>query len=104
MGASKTDQYSLEQKKFAKTAKALGHPARIAIVQYLSVNGPSTNKDLTEITELSDATVSQHVRELRMAGMIVPLFVGKQQYHKLNTGAEDSVKHLYKVINASGYF
>lgn len=98
MGASKTNQYSLEQKKFAKTARALGHPARIAILQYLTVNGPSTNKDLMEATELADATISQHVRELRLAGMIVPLFVGKQQYHKLNTGAEDSVKYLYRVF------
>lgn len=56
--------------KIAVFAKALGHPARVAIVRYLASVETSLFKDISEILPLADSTVSQHLAELRKAGLI----------------------------------
>lgn len=64
MGSSKTYQYSVNQNNFARIAKAVGHPARVAIIQHLSRYGCLTNMQIMEITRLTDGTISQHLKEL----------------------------------------
>ena len=62
--------YSEEQEKMARFAKAMGHPARIAILQFLASQECCFFGDIHEELPLAKATVSQHLKELNEAGLI----------------------------------
>ena len=70
MGASKTDFYSDRQKAIASMAKSLGHPARIAIIEYLMKVDSCICGDIVNELPIAQPTVSQHLRELKQAGII----------------------------------
>jgi DNA-binding transcriptional ArsR family regulator len=70
MGLSKTEEFTKSQNEIAFIAKALGHPARIAILQYLSERKSCVCGDIVEELPLSQSTVSQHLKELKKAGLI----------------------------------
>lgn len=70
MGASKTDLFTKEQNNIAAMAKALAHPARIAILQYLVKKNACVCGDLVDELGLAQATTSQHLKELKSAGII----------------------------------
>ncbi len=70
MGVTKIDHYTETQINIAATTKALGHPARIAIVEYLlKVNSCICNDIVNEIS-LAQPTISQHLKELKNANII----------------------------------
>ena len=64
MGLSKRDSFDVRQNRIADLAKALGHPARIAILQFLANQSACMCGDIVEELPLSQATVSQHLAEL----------------------------------------
>lgn len=70
MGVTKTDLFSDVQNELAMAAKAFAHPARIAIIQYLLKCNACINGDLVEELGLAQATISQHLRELKDIGII----------------------------------
>lgn len=70
MGISKKDYFSAHQNKMATLTKALGHPARIAIVEYLLQQKTCICKELVNELPLSQPTISQHLKELKTAGLI----------------------------------
>lgn len=70
MGATKADLFTREQNEIANMAKALAHPARIAILQYLVKKNACVCGDLVEELGLAQATTSQHLKELKSAGII----------------------------------
>lgn len=70
MGASKTDCFTLKQNSIAAMAKALGHPARIAILEYLMKVEACICGDIVNELPLAQPTVSQHLKELKNAGFI----------------------------------
>ena len=70
MGASKTDLFTKQQNEIAAMAKALAHPARIAILQYLVKKNACVCGDLVDELGLAQATTSQHLKELKTAGII----------------------------------
>ena len=70
MGATKTEHYTDSQNEIAILAKALGHPARIAILQYLATVNTCICGDIVNELPLSQPTVSQHLKELKNAGLI----------------------------------
>ncbi len=70
MGATKTDFFTEPQNKMAMIAKALGHPARIAIIEYLLKVNECICGDIVNKLPLAQATVSQHLKELKIAGLI----------------------------------
>jgi DNA-binding transcriptional ArsR family regulator len=70
MGITKTDLFTVEQNAIAQMAKVLGHPARVAILQYLVKSNTCINGDLVQELGLAQATVSQHLRELKEVGFI----------------------------------
>jgi DNA-binding transcriptional ArsR family regulator len=70
MGLSKTEEFTKTQNEIALLAKALGHPARIAILQYLSEQKSCVCGDIVDELPLSQSTVSQHLKELKKAGLI----------------------------------
>jgi len=70
MGVSKIDDYSREQNQIASLLKALGHPARIAIIEYLSKVNTCICNDIVDELPLAQSTISQHLKELKTAGLI----------------------------------
>ena len=70
MGATKTDHFTDKQNSIATIAKALGHPARVAILEYLAKVDTCICGDIVNELPLAQATVSQHLKELKNAGLI----------------------------------
>lgn len=70
MGATKTDFFTEQQNKIATIAKALGHPARVAIIDYLLKVNECICGDIVNELPLAQPTVSQHLKELKNAGLI----------------------------------
>jgi len=70
MGATKTEHFTEKQNQIATIAKALGHPARIAIIEYLLKVNECICGDIVNELPLAQPTVSQHLKELKNAGLI----------------------------------
>lgn len=70
MGISKTEDFSVKDNKTAKYAKALSHPARVAILKLLIQKQACICGDIVGELPLSQSTVSQHLKELKEAGLI----------------------------------
>ena len=97
MGSSKLHQYTNQQLHIARISRAIGHPARVTIIQYLVDHHCGTNVDFMGATKLCDATVSQHLTQLKVAGLLSETFIGKQHYYLLNPSAStriNSIQHL----------
>ncbi|MBE7170080.1 MAG: winged helix-turn-helix transcriptional regulator [Williamsia sp.] len=70
MGLTKVEIFTAKQNKLAQMMKALAHPARIAIIQHLIKANACICGDLVEELGLAQATISQHLKELKNAGLI----------------------------------
>ncbi len=70
MGSTKTEEFTIKDNKIATYAKALAHPARVAILQLLIRKKACICGDIVEELPLSQSTVSQHLKELKEAGLI----------------------------------
>ncbi|RPD51174.1 ArsR/SmtB family transcription factor [Paracnuella aquatica] len=70
MGITKSEIFTKEQNKLATMLKAIAHPARIAILQHLIKADACICGDLVEELGLAQATISQHLKELKNAGII----------------------------------
>jgi DNA-binding transcriptional ArsR family regulator len=70
MGLAKTEEFTVKDNKLAKYAKALAHPARVAILQLLIKKQSCICGDIVDELPLSQSTVSQHLKELKEAGLI----------------------------------
>ena len=63
-------KYKLQEEQLARFAKAMGHPARIAILKFLALQETCFFGDIHEVLPIAKATVSQHLSELKDAGLI----------------------------------
>ena len=70
MGTTKTELFTKEQNEIARLLKAIAHPARIAILQELARTSSCICGDLVEELGLAQATISQHLKELKSIGLI----------------------------------
>ena len=68
------EEYTKEQEQLARFAKALGHPVRIAILQMLAKQTCCYHGDMSEILPIAKSTLSQHLNELKEAGLIQGTF------------------------------
>ena len=99
MGASKTDHFTNSQNEIAVLAKAMGHPARIAIIEYLLKVDTCICGDIVNELPLAQPTVSQHLKELKNAGIIkgdiegntVCYCIDEKVMHKLQRSEERRV-------------
>ena len=66
-------EYSMKQEMLARFAKALGHPARIAIMEFLAKQDTCYFGDIHDELPIAKATVSQHLAALKEAGLIGPV-------------------------------
>ena len=84
MGVTKTDLFTEAQTEIALSAKAFAHPARIAIIQYLLRSDTCINGDLVQELGLAQATISQHLRELKEIGIIQGTIEGSRVNYCIN--------------------
>ena len=70
MGLAKTEIFSDAQNEIALFAKAFGHPARVAILEYLFRTNTCVCGDLVNEIGLAQPTISQHLKELKLLGLI----------------------------------
>jgi ArsR family transcriptional regulator, arsenate/arsenite/antimonite-responsive transcriptional repressor len=70
MGATKAEFFTDKQNSVATLVKALAHPARIAIIEYLAKVDTCICGDIVDALPLAQPTVSQHLKELKTAGLI----------------------------------
>ena len=83
-------------RRSAEIAKALGHPARIAILKILAERTTCFCGDITEILPLAQSTVSQHLKALKSAGLISGEVEGVRTCYCLNP---DGIKELQLVLS-----
>lgn len=70
MGATKSYEFGVKENRLARYGKALAHPARIAILKFLANKASCQCGDIVDELPLSQSTVSQHLKELKEAGLI----------------------------------
>ena len=70
MGLTKKENFTKRQNQLAAYAKAIAHPARVAIIEYLLEHQTCICGDLVDELPLAQATVSQHLKELKQVGII----------------------------------
>ena len=79
MGVTKTQIFNETQNELATLFKVLGHPARVAILQHISNQNACICNDLVEEIGLAQATISQHLKELKQIGLIKGEIEGKNR-------------------------
>jgi ArsR family transcriptional regulator, arsenate/arsenite/antimonite-responsive transcriptional repressor len=103
MTKSKREEFTSEELHLADIAKALSHPARIKILKILAEKNTCICGDIVEILPLAQATVSQHLKELKRVGLIQGEIEGPKTCYCLSCGvltkAYDSLKTLFEKIN-----
>ena len=106
MGATKTILFTKQQNEIAAMAKAIGHPARIAILQYLVKKNACVCGDLVEELGLAQATTSQHLKELKNANIIQGTIEGVSVCYCINPKVWKQYKELFtsffKDVNLNG--
>jgi DNA-binding transcriptional ArsR family regulator len=84
MATSKKDEFTVKDNKIAHYAKALAHPARVAILRLLLEEQTCICGDIVDVIPLSQSTVSQHLKELKEAGLIQGDIDGKKVCYCIN--------------------
>ena len=84
MGLTKTEIFTEKQNKLAQMMKAMAHPARIAIIQQLVKAQACVCGDLVDELGLAQATISQHLKELKNAGLIDGTVDGPRSCYCIN--------------------
>jgi DNA-binding transcriptional ArsR family regulator len=101
MGATKTDHFSDTQNEMAILAKALGHPARIAIMEFLIKNNTCICGDIVHELPLAQPTISQHLKELKNAGLIKGSVEGTAICYCVNTTTVKKIHHFFSTFIGS---
>ncbi|MFC3415364.1 ArsR/SmtB family transcription factor [Algoriphagus hitonicola] len=96
MGVTQTHLFTAEQNELAQMAKAIAHPARIAILQHLVKTRSCINGDLVMEIGLAQATISQHLRELKDAGLIQGSIEGTRVNYCINPEKWTLLKALFQ--------
>lgn len=92
MGLTKAQIFTNEQNKLANLFKVLGHPARIAILQYIVNQNACICNDLVAELGLAQATISQHLKELKAVGIIKGTIEGKSVCYCIDTVVWQSIQ------------
>lgn len=103
MGLTRTSAFTEEQNTTAILLKALGHPARIAIIEFLLEVDSAICGDIVNRLPLAQATISQHLKELRVSGLITGNVEGSAMRYRIDKKTMANVKEIvdgiYKKVN-----
>jgi ArsR family transcriptional regulator, arsenate/arsenite/antimonite-responsive transcriptional repressor len=89
---------TIDQKKAARYAKAMGHPVRLYVLELLSRQSCCYSGDLTEVLPIAKSTLSQHLKELKKAGLIQGEIEAPKIKYCLNKNNWEEAKLLVKKI------
>ena len=92
MGLSKTEEFTATQNELARWTKAMAHPARIAILEHLIQKKSCICGDIVDELPLSQSTVSQHLLELKKAGLIQGNIEGPRVCYCVDAGVWNRMK------------
>ncbi|NRB52274.1 MAG: winged helix-turn-helix transcriptional regulator [Saprospiraceae bacterium] len=92
---NKKELFTPEQNRIAGLAKALGHPARIAILEYLLKVDACICGDIVEVLPLSQSTVSQHLKALKEVGVIKGEIEGVKTCYCIDKEAWSEIEVLF---------
>jgi ArsR family transcriptional regulator, arsenate/arsenite/antimonite-responsive transcriptional repressor len=92
---------SERQKKIARYAKALSHPMRLFIVEFLSAQTSCYSGNLSEILPIAKSTLSQHLKELKESGIMQGEIEGAKIKYCLNKENWEEAKLMLKSIGQS---
>lgn len=95
MGLTKSELFTKNQNEIAALAKAIAHPARIAILQHLVKANACINGDLVEELGLAQATISQHLKELKAVGLIQGTIEGTAVCYCINPRIWNKYRELF---------
>ncbi len=95
MGVTKSNLFTVKQNELAKMAKAMAHPARVAILQHLLKANACINGDLVQELGLAQPTISQHLRELKDIGIIQGTIEGASVSYCINPAKWEEIKALF---------
>lgn len=98
MGVTKSDLFSKNQNDLAVAAKAFAHPARIAIIEFLLKSDSCINGDLVNELGLAQATISQHLRELKEIGIIQGTIEGTRVNYCINPKRWEEIRLQFNRI------
>lgn len=93
---NKKQIFTEDQKKAARYAKAMGHPVRMYVLELLSKQSCCYSGDLTEVLPIAKSTLSQHLKELRDAGLIQGEIEAPKIKYCLNKDNWEEAKNLFK--------
>ena len=99
MGATKTEGFTAKQNELAILAKALGNPARIAIMEYLIKVDSCICGDIVNELPLAQPTVSQHLKELKNAGLIKGTIEGTAICYCIDEKGLEKIKGFFEHIS-----
>ena len=104
MGTTKSQIFTEHQNELAHIAKVLGHPARIAILEHIVKADACICNDLVDEIGLAQATISQHLKELKSLGIIEGNVSGKSVCYCINNNKWNSIQlqlqEFFKHINS----
>ncbi len=98
MGITKSEHFTEHQNELANLLKALGHPARVAIVEYLIQHKQCICGDIVNELPLSQATISQHLRELKQVGVIQGNIEGNSICYCLNPQVFEQITNFMGIV------
>lgn len=98
MGVTKSNLFTNKQNDLALSAKAFAHPARIAIIQFLLKTNTCINGDLVQELGLAQATISQHLRELKDIGVIQGTIEGTRVSYCINPQRWEEIRNQFNTI------
>lgn len=101
MGITKTTGFSEETNKMAEILKALGHPARLEIVQFLMKSSSCVCGDIVEVLPLAQSTVSKHLSELKKVSIIKGTITGNNICYCLDEKVIQKIQHFINLVQTT---
>lgn len=101
MGLTKAEKFTAAQNHLAQLFKVLGHPARLAILQHLLSQKNCICNDLVKELGLAQATISQHLKELKSMGLIKGSIAGKSVCYCIDVHKWLEVQQLMNIFFAA---
>jgi ArsR family transcriptional regulator len=101
MAINKKEDFSAKDQEMANFAKALSHPARIAIIRLLAEQSSCICGEIVEVLPLAQSTVSQHLKELQLAGLVKGTVDGKKSCYCINWETmQQSIQQFNGLLNS----
>lgn len=103
MATHKKEDFNSEDQQISNVARAMSHPARIAILRILADHPGATCGEIVELLPLAQATVSHHLKELQTAKLIQMVNEGKKSLYNVNQATWDGytkeISFLLSLLN-----